>query len=59
MQINYPDEQISSGIFFHKKVGFEEGGQIEASNIMAELDSQELQNSINEKTAALSAAQSN
>ena len=41
------------------KVGFEEGGQIEASNIMAELDSQELQNSINEKTAALSAAQSN
>ena len=41
------------------KVGFEEGSQIEASNIMAELDSQELQNSINEKTAALSAAQSN
>ena len=41
------------------KVSFEEGGQIEASNIMAELDSQELQNSINEKTAALSAAQSN
>ncbi|WP_028828681.1 efflux RND transporter periplasmic adaptor subunit [Proteocatella sphenisci] len=38
---------------------FSEGGQIQAFQEMAKIESQSLQNTINEKTAALSAAQSN